>query len=361
MQKAFISGLCLGVSALGLAALSTPALANTTVQKTLLSEGTPAPASGRNAVVERSRMPMLPAGTPLPAPLGASGKGIAPSAFGAQRHPFTTKRAAASQTAEPVNRRPFSASGKLWMRFGTSSWFVCSATMVKKGIAVTAAHCVHNFGQGNGGFPTRVIFEPARNGATLPFGWYQASAVRVPTVYWNGSDTCTVSGVVCENDVAVVTLRPNGVTWPGTLTGLMGYTSAVTPFTSFAGLTATQITQLGYPVSLDEGRIMQRTDSLGYKAAPSNVIIGSDMTGGSSGGPWVVNLGVSAVRSSGNTAPTFDTSNVIIGTTSWGYTSTNQDVQGASLFSRNTKFTTAANIDKLMTDACASTPTACAP
>jgi V8-like Glu-specific endopeptidase len=344
--------MALGLAAATALTLALPAHANTTVQRLLASSTTPAPSAGRSAAEFPGRLPSLTASQ------AATVFGATARAYGALAHPFTTKRATAYGTSAPSASYPFSASGKLWMRFGTSSWFVCSATMIRKGIAVTAAHCVHNYGQRDNGYPNRVIFQPARYGVGLPFGWYEASAIRIPTVYWNGTDGCQVSGVVCENDVAVITLRPKANVWPGTRTGVLGYTSSTSMFTSFRGMSATQITQLGYPVSLDGGNIMQRTDSLGYKQAPNNIIIGSDMTGGSSGGPWVTNFGISGVAS-GNIAPTANTSNIIVGTTSWGYVATNQEVQGASLFGRNSRFTTVANIDKLVIDACASTPTAC--
>jgi hypothetical protein len=55
-----------------------------------------------------------------------------------------------------------------------------------------------------------------------------------------------------------------------------------------------QLTQLGYPVALDGGLLMQRTDSYGFVDgnASNNTVIGSLQTGGSSGGPWLVNFGI---------------------------------------------------------------------
>src|SRR4029434_3946168 len=59
-----------------------------------------------------------------------------------------------------------------------------------------------------------------------------------------------------------------------------------------AGLT--QITQIGYPVCLDNGFLMERNDSFGFQAVSlvNNTIIGSLMCGGASGGPWLVNFGL---------------------------------------------------------------------
>ena len=42
--------------------------------------------------------------------------------------------------------------GKLWMKFG-GGWYVCSASVIGRSLLVTAAHCVHNYGQGANGWP----------------------------------------------------------------------------------------------------------------------------------------------------------------------------------------------------------------
>jgi V8-like Glu-specific endopeptidase len=371
------------------------AFANTTVVKTLASSTDPAP--GRGSAVVRSRQPILNSASLIPAPSSDSAKvwgppGVvpgsagpskvaasssapiptreaagleAPSAFGTGRHPFTTKNAfgrAGSTNVDTTRYYPWRATGKLWMRFGSSSWFVCTASMIRPGIAVTAAHCVHNYGEKAGGFPNRVIFQPARFFGSLPYGWYEASHVRIPKVYHDGTDSCEAGakGVVCANDVAVVTLRPKNGSLPGNVVGWYGYGFNNTFYTSFLGRTATQITQLGYPSSLNSGVGMIRTDSLGIQAAPNNVLIGSDQTGGSSGGPWLVNFGMDPTRS-GNPVPSRNTANVVVATTSWGYTNGTVEVQGASRFANNVKFPNAgrSNIQALVKDACALTPSAC--
>lgn len=380
---------CAGLGvAVGSFALATTANANTTVVKTLVSSTSPAPAAAAQSA--SSRLPMLagprqlpeaaaagessgPAGVvggsagptaTAPAVMGNFTSGsvggaadVAPEAYGSFNHPFTTKNAYGSFTSAPTNSYPWRASGKLWMRFG-NSWAVCTASMIRKGVAVTAAHCVHEYGRGANGWPNRVIFEPARHFTTYPYGWYEASHIRIPTVYYNGTDNCTVRGVVCENDVAVLTLRPKGGVYPGTRVGWYGTGWNGYSYTSFLGRTAAQLTAIGYPASLNTGRGMLRTDSLGYYATPNNVIMGSDQSGGSSGGPWLVNFGNDPSRS-GNPLPTANLSNVVVATTSWGYTSLTQKVQGASRFGNNSRFTTRTNIGALIADACATTPAAC--
>jgi hypothetical protein len=99
-----------------------------------------------------------------------------------------------------------------------------------------------------------------------------------------------------------------------------------------------------------------------------NTQLGSAMTGGSSGGPWIVNFGtvptVTGGASLGNPASTLR--NIIVGVTSWGYTSVGINVQGASWFGVNAEYPLGAygtygagNIGKLVQDTCTATPAAC--
>jgi hypothetical protein len=285
----------------------------------------------------------------------------------------------------PVASRPYRYSGKLWMRFG-SSWFVCSASLIKKGILATAAHCVHNYGQGQAGFANEVRFHPANYVSNMngggPYGYYTASTWRIPTPYFNGTDTCQAgaTGVVCNNDIATVVLAPKNGVYAGTAVGgwngygWNGYSYLATPV--FGNHTVAQITQLGYPVALDGGAQMLRGDSYGKYIAMAgsngkllkNTQLGSAMTGGSSGGPWIVNFGtvptVTGGASLGNPASTLR--NIIVGVTSWGYTSVGINVQGASWFGVNAEYPLGAygtygagNIGKLVQDTCTATPAAC--
>jgi hypothetical protein len=113
------------------------------------------------------------------------------------------------------------------------------------------------------------------------------------------------------------------------------------------------ITQVGYPVALDGGALEERNDSQGYISTDlsNNTIIGSLETGGSSGGPWVVNLGLRPALD-GTSFGAFANPNVVVGVTSWGYASTDIKQQGASPFTRN-------NIAVLVAAACAANPGYC--
>lgn len=288
---------------------------------------------------------------------------VSSQAYGTLNHPFTTKGAYANPVnGVPTNLFPFRATGKLFMEFG-SSLFVCTASVIQKGLVVTAAHCVHNYGQGGAGFASRVYFQPSRHSAATPHGQWEATNIIVPSVYVNGTDTCTVSGVVCANDLAILVMATGPAPHTGKdiaqVTGRYGYYVNGQGYTSFLGKTATQLTALGYPVALDGGLKMIRTDSLGYQEAPFNVIMGSNQTGGSSGGPWLMNFGQDPVLAT--TTPSFDARNRIVATTSWGYVSAALKVQGASRFGHNPAYPAPGptNIKSLIDSGCAVNASKC--
>ncbi len=260
--------------------------------------------------------------------------GISTQEYGTENHPFTTSRADA-KAGQVSKEYPYRAAGKLYFNIGAST-FVCSASLIKKGVIVTAAHCVAGYGSGS--YYSNWIFVPAKNDRftpNAPYGVYGVTKAVVMTSWLNGTDGCNV---VCPNDVAVLVAAPVNGVYPGTRTGTLAYGWNNFGFTSFAGLNATQITQLGYPVGLGNGTSMQRTDSLGFTITDAgwfnNIQIGSRMSGGSSGGPWIINFGIDP--SATPDLPGFGAQkNTVVAVTSWGYVSTGPKVLGASPFTSN--------------------------
>lgn len=280
-------------------------------------------------------------GTPAGSGNAENTNGVLPLDFGTAMQPFTTVRADLfglnTNTAYP-----YSAAGKLFIGGKATAW--CSASLIKPGVIVTAAHCVAPFG--GGGFFPGWTFVPGYRFGAAPFGAWGWVAVFAPAAWLAGTDPCTVPGVVCEDDVAVIVL--NGL--PGNAAGFLGFAWD----TGFTEQNLFQITQLGYPGGLDFGLFMERNDSFGYisVANSDNTILGSNMDGGSSGGPWVENFGLPATLT-GETNGAFPFPNVVVGVTSWGYPLNPAiKVQGASPF-------TAGNINALVTAACAAFPGNC--
>ncbi len=279
-----------------------------------------------------------------------AGAGVAPQQHGATNHPFTTSRA--NVYGDRTSRfYPYRATGKLFFNIGAGT-FVCSASLIKPGVIVTAAHCVADFGKQT--FHSNWTFIPAHNGALAPYGIWDGTSATILNSYYDGTDSCAVAGIICQNDVAVLKLVAKPLRrrtyYAGEKTGWYGYGWNGYGFAPFLGQTAAQISQLGYPQALDGGDLMQRTDSLGYVDAgfANNTVIGSLQTGGSSGGPWLVNLGKKPVLS-GISFGTDALENVVVGVASWGYTDQALKEQGASPF-------TDANIIPLVDAVCEPAP-----
>ncbi|QTR50019.1 trypsin-like serine peptidase [Candidatus Thiothrix anitrata] len=279
--------------------------------------------------------------------------GVDSMEYGSQNLPFTTTRVDARMgTSSALQASKFDyyrRAGKLFFKKGSSS-YVCSASLIKPGVVVTAAHCVAEFGKKR--YYTDVKYVPAYYNGTAPYGTWNASRIYLMKSYFEGTDRCSTRGVVCENDVAVIRLAPQSNKYAGHRTGWFGYGWNGYGFTGSGLKGLALITQLGYPGSHDGGQKMQRTDAEAYVASTSvnNSIMGSRQTGGSSGGPWLVNFGERASLS-GTSVGSEANTNAVVGTTSWGYTSTTPKAQGASPFTSN-------NIVKLVAAVC---PTSSSP
>ncbi|MBW4523080.1 MAG: trypsin-like serine protease [Scytolyngbya sp. HA4215-MV1] len=292
---------------------------------------------------------------------------VSPLSFGTSQIPYTTSRVLGG-TANPVQTSPYVRTGKLYMAFGGNTYnFVCSASMIGRSLLLTAAHCVHEYGRGSAGWARKVLFVPAKNNASEPYRSFESSQYIIATSYFNGTDTCTVAGVVCNNDLALVALNNNSLgQQAGNLVGWFGYGwngySFAVPAASFQSVFGNKlfaaITQLGYPGAFDSGLRMQLNTAYGAFLGSGNLkntLLGSAMTGGSSGGPWLVNFGDNAL---GGTYGTASVRNVVVGVTSYGYVGGPQ-LQGSSWFGQNAQFPNSAygtrgagNIGKLVYDAC---------
>ena len=224
--------------------------------------GTPAFFPGRVGTGEQTPVVVVPAKFLLDRQSAPSD--VTPQEFGTSGQPFTTNRVNASGDTTSAFY-PFRAAGKLFFKVGAAS-AVCSASLIKPGIVVTAAHCVANFGAKS--FYTGWQFMPAYNNGTAPFGISTWASATILTVYYNGTDACAVRGIVCQDDVAVITLKPSGGSYVGRRTGWYGYgVNGYGYNTSKQGL----INQLGYPgctgcsPGLDSGLLMERTDFARYR------------------------------------------------------------------------------------------------
>ena len=240
---------------------------------------------------------------------------------------------------------PYRAVGRF-----TSSTGYCTATLIRRSIIVTAAHCVQHFGHGNVTF-TDFTFTPGYWGKgsgspseAAPYGsWGWASLVR-PGSWADGTDPGI--GAARENDLAVIALAPDSKgRFVGDLTGYINYAWNNFSFVSSAltgGLVTAAVTSLGYPSQIDRGAIMQRTDGPAYTATIGRVpqlVQGSNFTSGASGGPWIVNFRTRSGKPGGSARRGKKSTVAVVGVTSWGSSDPNDGKDNwASQFGQNTHY-----------------------
>lgn len=305
----------------------------------------------------------------------------APEAYGAAKAPYTTARVAVSKLGKskkaaqtPVTSSPYRSTGKIWARWG-QDWYVCTASLIKKSVLITAAHCIFKYGEKASGWANEVKWYPAnynKKSSGRPYGIYKMHQMFIPSPYYNGNDSCTQSGVVCNNDIATIVLKKNGKKYAGNVLGTYTYGWNGYSYKGGSPLgnkTVVQITQLGYPVAIDGGYQMERTDAVGWYSKSGNTKvteIGSAQTGGSSGGPWLANFGTRPKVSSSASLGSDSVSNVVVGVTSYGSTTKGYNRQGASYFGQNKEFPNGnyggyggGNIGSLLQSTCTSLPAYC--
>ena len=220
--------------------------------------------------------------------------------------------------------------------------------MVKRGLVVTAAHCVANYGEQQ--FYHNWHFYPGYRNGAAPFGNWTVYQAWIKTAYLqrNGQlrriRRCLPGRCRrphSEHPKRRVRGDPNGLVW--------------------LWMERLRVRERSHPHHSDRLPRLPRQRQRGWNATirrdscrqnnSSNTIIGSLMCGGSSGGPWLNNFGIRpTLTGTGNgTAPN---PNIVVGVTSWGYIDNAVKQQGASPFTSN-------NIVSLVTSACNSQPAAC--
>ena len=251
----------------------------------------------------------------------AGGTEITPEDVGTAGAYFTSSRLV------PTNARlyyPYRTAGKLFFKKPGGGNFICSASVLRPRIILTAGHCVHKGSGGGNGFYTRFLFVPAYHNGSAP---YQAWNWRwvITTSQWATSN----GSVPNRADFAIIELADrrfgSQIKKIGQVTGWLGYrTNALTP---------NHTKKLGFPGNHDNAQIMHQVDSQHFQnGGQGTVLYGSDMKGGSSGGPWVENFGVKASGQTGGLRPW---PNRIVGVTSYGYVAVGPKVQGSSILNRD--------------------------
>ena len=182
---------------------------------------------------------------------------------------------------------PTSVIGKLFFTLGGSN-FVCSGTVVQRNMVYTAGHCVHD---GVGSFATNLLFCPSYNngGVNSAVGcWPVASGANKiwTTGPWSNSSDF-------DYDTACFVTANSGTVLSQRIGNVTGWAGLAWNFGTDENIMAT-----GYPAGapFNGRRIMFVAANEWYSLHTSSggqasKYIGSDMTGGSSGGGWWLNIG----------------------------------------------------------------------
>jgi hypothetical protein len=216
----------------------------------------------------------------------AADKVLTPS--GAQAKPPRTAKAWSSfEVTTPYTDAPTSTHGKVFFTLGGVD-YVCSGTALlsgNKSVVWTAGHCVN---EGPGDFATEWAFVPAYKDGSAPFGVFAATDLLTTSAWGNGGDFSYDEG-------AAVVGPANG----RSLTDAVGGRGIAFSYTR-----SQHYQSHGYPAAppFDGERHWVCDSTLATSdssASPATMGIGCDMTGGSSGGGWIVGSNLYSVNSYG--------------------------------------------------------------
>jgi V8-like Glu-specific endopeptidase len=181
---------------------------------------------------------------------------------------------------------PVSTVGKLFFTQNGKN-FVCSASVINKSTLATAGHCVHAGNNLNSGWSTNVLFCPSYNtGGINPSRGCWAAVTQFTSFQWfNASNFDRDYGcIVTQTTGTVVADRVGNVTgwlgrawnWPSRQATLAWGYPAGAPFTGNRIITTASTEWYQLNMNTSETQLSK--------------YIGNDMTGGSSGGPWWLNM-----------------------------------------------------------------------
>lgn len=189
----------------------------------------------------------------------------------------TPRRGSADLVSNP-EQAPFRTHGKVFLTLDGVD-YVCSATVVRartKRLVVSAGHCVFGFGQ----FATNWMFIPGKDGADEPYGRWIAGRLAT-TPQWQASEDL-------RYDVGMATMRRRNGKRLQNVVGARGI--------AFNQGRDLRFRAFGYPAEAPfNGNQLYRCNSpaQGHDQGPppQPTRIDCDMTGGSSGGGWVMGRG----------------------------------------------------------------------
>lgn len=183
----------------------------------------------------------------------------------------------------PYTLYPYRCVGKLFFKRGGRN-YVCSASSIGNNAIWTAGHCLHAGDNKPSGWATNVVFVPAYQNGNAPYGQWQAKQLFVRTAWYRNG----IPKGLCQ-DMGAAVLHKRGGRKISQVVGWLGFAWNWSRYQHWC--------QLGYPAAApyDGKKLIENDSSYAYNGTPGcsppTVGVGSDLTGGSSGGPWVLNFG----------------------------------------------------------------------
>ncbi len=192
--------------------------------------------------------------------------------------------------AASYQKYPYKVNGKVFFKNDGVN-YVCSGTVVPSASGSSnedevwmAGHCLTNTESLTGVIDSSLTFVPAYNGSASvpkPLGQF----------VWTGSWETTTSWLNSRDfseDEAAITVKPDAKGILGNVTGWAGFAWNYSPYESFSAF--------GYPAAAPfNGNLMEQDWATTYEldtgvggAGQPPMGIGSDFTGGSSGGGWMI-------------------------------------------------------------------------
>jgi len=248
--------------------------------------GTPGKVEGGAPTVDASGLAvqLMPAGK---APEGSE---VIAQGYSANKAPYTRFEVfTAASYPYTYGVYPYITVGKLFFtQYGTD--YVCSASSIGNYAIWTAGHCVHAGNNSSAGWSYNTVFVPAYIDGYAPYGIWYGSYSWVKTKWY-------MKGIKrgLDQDMGGIVLYANASSgYPiSSVVGWLGFAWNWSP-SKMAWF------DIGYPQAypFDGYRQHVCASSYAYRGYPGGyasptVGIGCDLTGGSSGGPWIWNFGPS--------------------------------------------------------------------
>lgn len=191
--------------------------------------------------------------------------------------PFTIFRVFASGD---YTRYPQRTIGVLFFqKRGSSTWWRCSASVAVNKAVWTAGHCVHEGNSSTTGWHRNYVFVPAYRDGAAPYGQWSSAATASTLNGW-------YYGAKFPYDIGMVSLNLNGSGRKiSQVVGFLGFAYNQSRLQHWHAI--------GYPVAapFDGKYAWFSTASHAWDDArfgsPYTIGIGSNQTGGTSGGPWL--------------------------------------------------------------------------